>query len=62
MNIDRIIKYNVLGLKYTSYPTVPYLNYEAIEYKNSIRYFKQSFIESNTKEGICLYISHYFKL
>ncbi len=51
-----IQKYNVPGPRYTSYPTVPYWNETDFMYENWIATLKQSFIESNTKEGISLYI------
>lgn len=49
-------KYNVAGPRYTSYPTVPYWNqttFSLRKWKNSII---QSFKESNSKEGVSLYI------
>jgi oxygen-independent coproporphyrinogen-3 oxidase len=49
-------KYNVSGPRYTSYPTVPYWNpvtFSGKQWKNSVL---QSFAESNTAEGISLYI------
>ncbi len=49
-------KYNVAGPRYTSYPTVPYWNmdtFSLIKWKASL---KRSFIESNDKEGVSLYI------
>ncbi len=56
MDNSLIQKYNVAGPRYTSYPTVPYWN-EAIftvdDYKKSL---KRSFQESNSSEGISLYI------
>ncbi|UQD57376.1 oxygen-independent coproporphyrinogen III oxidase [Flavobacterium sp. K5-23] len=49
-------KYNVPGPRYTSYPTVPY--WEETDFTNQIwlETLKKSFIESNSKEGISLYI------
>jgi oxygen-independent coproporphyrinogen-3 oxidase len=51
-----INKYNVSGPRYTSYPTVPYWNLQTF----SLKHWKQSLIkafnESNTEEGISLYI------
>jgi oxygen-independent coproporphyrinogen-3 oxidase len=49
-------KYNVPGPRYTSYPTVPY--WEETDFTNQIwlETLKQSFVESNSKEGISLYI------
>lgn len=51
-----IQKYNIPGPRYTSYPTVPYWDNETFSKKKWIATFKQSFIESNTSEGISLYI------
>ena len=51
-----IEKYNVPGPRYTSYPTVPYwddLNFSLKNWKSSI---KKSFKESNSLEGISIYI------
>jgi oxygen-independent coproporphyrinogen-3 oxidase len=49
-------KYNVAGPRYTSYPTVPYWDsatFSLQQWKASLR---QSFEESNTDEGLSLYI------
>ncbi|MBA6156417.1 oxygen-independent coproporphyrinogen III oxidase [Tenacibaculum sp. S7007] len=51
-----IQKYNIPGPRYTSYPTVPYWENETFSKENWIKTFKQSFIESNSSEGISLYI------
>lgn len=51
-----ISKYNVPGPRYTSYPTVPYWDKEGIEYDQWLASVKQSIKESNTTEGISLYI------
>ncbi|NRS88272.1 oxygen-independent coproporphyrinogen-3 oxidase [Flavobacterium sp. 7E] len=51
-----IQKYNVPGPRYTSYPTVPYWNETAFLYENWIDTLQKSFIESNSSEGISLYI------
>ncbi len=51
-----IEKYNVPGPRYTSYPTVPYWDeggFTSIAWEESV---KRSFGESNTSEGISLYI------
>ncbi len=56
MASNLIEKYNVAGPRYTSYPTVPYWDEEyftAQRWKSSIR---KSFDESNSSEGISLYI------
>ena len=49
-------KYNVPGPRYTSYPTVPYWDETDFTYENWIDSVKKSFVESNKKEGISLYI------
>ncbi len=51
-----IQKYNIPGPRYTSYPTVPYWNEEGITKGDWIESVKQSFDESNSEEGISLYI------
>lgn len=56
MTISLVQKYNVPGPRYTSYPTVPYWDEASFSpevWKNS---FIKSFTESNTSEGISLYI------
>jgi len=56
MNNSLINKYNIAGPRYTSYPTVPYWNddtFSVEKYKSSL---VTSFNESNSKEGISLYI------
>ena len=49
-------KYNVPGPRYTSYPTVPYWNMETFSGKKWKTTLQQSFAESNSKEGISLYV------
>ncbi|MFT4832469.1 MAG: oxygen-independent coproporphyrinogen-3 oxidase [Psychroserpens sp.] len=49
-------KYNIAGPRYTSYPTVPYWNLESFSGKAWQQTLIQSFKESNTSEGISLYI------
>jgi oxygen-independent coproporphyrinogen-3 oxidase len=49
-------KYNVPGPRYTSYPTVPYWNETDFNYEIWIETLKKSFVESNSSEGISLYI------
>ena len=49
-------KYNVPGPRYTSYPTVPYWDEAAFDYETWIDNLKRSFAESNSKEGLSLYI------
>ena len=56
MKKSLIQKYNVPGPRYTSYPTVPYWNETDFTYESWIATFRKSFIESNTSEGISLYI------
>ncbi len=51
-----IQKYNIPGPRYTSYPTVPYWNKNGISKEDWIASFQKSFIESNQKEGISVYI------
>lgn len=51
-----IQKYNIPGPRYTSYPTVPYWDTASFSKEKWITSFKKSFIESNTSEGISLYI------
>jgi len=49
-------KYNVAAPRYTSYPTVPYWDndlFNIAKWKSTVR---QSFLESNTKEGISIYV------
>jgi oxygen-independent coproporphyrinogen-3 oxidase len=56
MKNSLIQKYNVPGPRYTSYPTVPY--WDETDFSDEIwaETLKKSFIESNTSEGISLYI------
>lgn len=56
MKNSLIQKYNIPGPRYTSYPTVPYWNNDTFSKEKWIKTFKQSFIESNSSEGISLYI------
>jgi oxygen-independent coproporphyrinogen III oxidase len=51
-----ISKYNIAGPRYTSYPTVPYWNQDTFSLKNWKASLEKSFHESNSKEGISLYI------
>ena len=51
-----IQKYNIPGPRYTSYPTVPYWNLETFTGKEWKATLRQSFIESNSSEGISIYI------
>jgi oxygen-independent coproporphyrinogen-3 oxidase len=56
MNTSLLQKYNVPGPRYTSYPTVPYWDESGFNYEIWIETLKKSFIESNSSEGISLYI------
>jgi len=56
MNIELIRKYNVPGPRYTSYPTVPFWDKEGIAKADWISTVQRSFDESNSTEGISLYI------
>tara|TARA_R110000868_G_scaffold79068_8_gene225019 strand:+ start:4535 stop:5899 length:1365 start_codon:yes stop_codon:yes gene_type:complete len=56
MKSTLIQKYNVPGPRYTSYPTVPYWNETDFLYEDWIATLQKSFIESNSKEGISLYL------
>ena len=49
-------KYNVPGPRYTSYPTVPYWEEDDFTTAIWLETLKKSFVESNSKEGISLYI------
>jgi oxygen-independent coproporphyrinogen-3 oxidase len=49
-------KYNVAGPRYTSYPTVPYWNQKTFSLENWKSSLIKSFKESNSKEGISVYI------
>ena len=51
-----INKYNVAGPRYTSYPTVPYWDINTFSLKKWKSSLIQSFNESNTTEGVSLYI------
>lgn len=56
MSVSLIQKYNVPGPRYTSYPTVPYWDETSFSADKWIDSLKRSFIESNQKEGISIYI------
>ena len=56
MTTSLVQKYNIPGPRYTSYPTVPYWNKEGIEKQDWIQSFQTSFKESNSSEGISIYI------
>ncbi|AJH14793.1 oxygen-independent coproporphyrinogen III oxidase [Myroides profundi] len=56
MSVSLIQKYNVPGPRYTSYPTVPYWDETSFSADKWIDSLKRSFVESNQKEGISIYI------
>lgn len=56
MKNSLIQKYNVSGPRYTSYPTVPYWDESDFSDEIWVETLKKSFIESNSSEGISLYI------
>ncbi|WP_341221933.1 oxygen-independent coproporphyrinogen III oxidase [Polaribacter atrinae] len=56
MKKSLVQKYNIPGPRYTSYPTVPYWNKEGIDKQDWIHSFQMSFKESNSSEGISIYI------
>ena len=56
MKSSLIQKYNIPGPRYTSYPTVPFWNPEGISDKDWKGSTIKSFNESNSKEGISVYI------
>lgn len=56
MSISLIQKYNVPGPRYTSYPTVPFWNLDSFNTKNWTESYLHSFDESNSNEGISIYI------
>ncbi len=56
MTCSLIQKYNVPGPRYTSYPTVPYWEAEPFSLDLWKQGLKRAFDESNSSEGISLYI------
>lgn len=56
MDSQLIQKYNIPGPRYTSYPTVPFWDKEGIALNDWENTVVRSFNESNTEEGISLYI------
>lgn len=56
MKISLTQKYNVPGPRYTSYPTVPYWNEAAFNLEEWKLSFQKAFTESNSQNGISLYI------
>ena len=53
---ELIQKYNIPGPRYTSYPTVPFWDKEGIAVEDWKRTMLQAFQESNSTEGISIYI------
>ncbi|SHJ31274.1 oxygen-independent coproporphyrinogen III oxidase [Aquimarina spongiae] len=51
-----VTKYNIPGPRYTSYPTVPYWDMNTFSLKGWTQSVQQAFKESNSTEGISLYI------
>jgi oxygen-independent coproporphyrinogen III oxidase len=56
MNAALIRKYNVPGPRYTSYPTVPFWDNSTFSKKAWVDSLQRAFMESNSEEGISLYI------
>ncbi|MBR9845620.1 MAG: oxygen-independent coproporphyrinogen III oxidase [Algicola sp.] len=56
MNTSLIQKYNIPGPRYTSYPTVPFWDEAKFTKEKWLETFKTSFNESNSEQGISLYI------
>ena len=56
MESSLITKYNVAAPRYTSYPTVPYWNKQAIDAAHWESEVARTFSESNNDQGISLYI------
>tara|TARA_R110002020_G_scaffold276_7_gene1522 strand:- start:624 stop:1988 length:1365 start_codon:yes stop_codon:yes gene_type:complete len=56
MQNSLISKYNIAGPRYTSYPTVPYWKNDEFSLSQWKQGITKSFSESNSEEGISLYI------
>ena len=56
MRNSLVKKYNVAGPRYTSYPTVPYWDNNSFSLKQWKASLKRAFQESNSNEGVSLYI------
>jgi len=56
MSSNLISKYNVAGPRYTSYPTVPYWDNNNFSLKSWNETLIRGFKESNTSEGVSIYI------
>ncbi|MBU2951364.1 oxygen-independent coproporphyrinogen III oxidase [Tamlana agarivorans] len=53
---ELVNKYNIPGPRYTSYPTVPYWDSATFSLEKWKLSLQKSFLESNIKEGVSLYI------
>lgn len=56
MCTNLINKYNIPGPRYTSYPTVPYWDINTFSLRDWTKSVKRSFKESNSSEGLSIYI------
>ncbi|MEH6406383.1 MAG: radical SAM protein, partial [Leeuwenhoekiella sp.] len=56
MNASLIEKYNISGPRYTSYPAVSYWNNDTFSLATYKRELIKSFVNTNSKQGISLYI------
>ncbi len=56
MQTSLVQKYNVPGPRYTSYPTVPYWEENTFSYANWKKSLIETFNQSNSTDGISLYI------
>jgi oxygen-independent coproporphyrinogen III oxidase len=56
MQTSLVQKYNVPGPRYTSYPTVPYWEENTFSYENWKKSLLETFNQTNSSEGISLYI------
>ncbi|GAA4308028.1 oxygen-independent coproporphyrinogen III oxidase [Christiangramia aestuarii] len=56
MSSSLINKYNIPGPRYTSYPSVPYWDNETFSSKKWQHSLQKSFKQSNSSEGISLYV------
>ena len=56
MQSSLVQKYNVPGPRYTSYPTVPYWEENTFSYSNWKKSLIETFNQSNSTDGISLYI------
>jgi len=55
-NRPLLSKYNVPGPRYTSYPTVPFWDNETFSKEGWVASMQRTFIDTNDKDGISLYI------